>query len=209
MHSKTFDRAVRQYRQDRPSDHRRSSKENLPRTQSDKGTKKLPSTFRSNLEKLASPDKLGSRQSSRRSSHSHSRGNERPLSENAEHNQDKDSYEKPSQSHALESITTPEFSDKMRQRFEALPPLILEEMHLLREQMRYFLVANGHTHGWNQATDETGMRAGKENHVPESLRDLLEEMTKKDGMSDAMKEEIWEDEYARNVSVFYFYLGLY
>ncbi|KAI0036228.1 hypothetical protein K488DRAFT_14494, partial [Vararia minispora EC-137] len=94
--------------------------------------------------------------------------------------------------------TLADVNGQMRQRFEALPPLILEEVHLLRQQMRYFLTANGHAHGWSEAASETGLRHRGEGSVPESLRKLLDEVTQGGAMTERMKDEIWDDEYARN-----------
>ncbi|VDB92444.1 unnamed protein product [Peniophora sp. CBMAI 1063] len=92
-----------------------------------------------------------------------------------------------------------ELTSRLRSRFEALPPSILEEAHTLREQMRYFLTSNGHAHGLDDMAPNT------DDKVPRSLRDVFEEISKDDPddgdadrFGERMKEEIWEDDYTRN-----------
>lgn len=92
-----------------------------------------------------------------------------------------------------------ELTTRLRSQFEALPPSILEEAHTLREQMRYFLTSNGHGHGLDDVAPNT------DDKVPPSLRELLDEISKDDPgdgdqFGERMKDEIWEDDYARNVS---------
>ena len=92
-----------------------------------------------------------------------------------------------------------QLTSRLRSRFEALPPSILEEAHTLREQMRYFLTSNGHAHGLDD------MAPNVDDKVPHSLRELFDEISQ-DAPADGsrfgarMQEEIWEDDYTRNVS---------
>ena len=110
-----------------------------------------------------------------------------------------ESHANPGNPHSSIHRRHAELTTRLRSRFEALPPSILEEAHTLREQMRYFLTSNGHAHGLDDMAPNT------DDKVPRSLRELFDEIsqdTPDDGerFGERMKDEIWEDDYTRNVS---------
>ncbi|KAI0042802.1 hypothetical protein FA95DRAFT_1455564, partial [Auriscalpium vulgare] len=97
----------------------------------------------------------------------------------------------------IASLTSPnEAEDVIRRRFEPLPTLILEEVQKFREHIKYFLVANGHTDG---LSGFAGLNAlpQNDNEVPPSLKALLDDIAEKEGIGERLKEEVWQDKYAR------------
>jgi potassium channel subfamily K len=192
MHSKTFDHAIKQYRNTHSS-----------RNKGRKGASHKIQSDLENIEKLASP-KARKEKPPKSKSHNANNRTAHEKVDGSRHPRWASTGQTPPPSPDAPTLPLPTLSDinnQMRQRFEALPPLILEEVHMLREQLRYFLVANGHAHGWSEAAGETGLRYGhNDGVVPDSLRKLVEEITQGGTMTARMKDEVWDDEYARNVS---------
>ena len=98
--------------------------------------------------------------------------------------------------------TLVEAEDRLRTRIEPLPAIILKEVYRLRDHTRYFLFANGHA-------DVLGLQVGGANAtptpnecaVPENLKQLLDEIAQEEGFEERLKQEVWDDAHARNVSV--------
>ncbi|KAI0316077.1 hypothetical protein OF83DRAFT_1173241 [Amylostereum chailletii] len=173
-HSKTFDTAVRRYRAKIPKRKQRQSR--------GKGNK-LPPALRENLERLAG-----------------------------------ETSQRPPPSLGTSAPRSPEEVEKRaREACEALPALLLEEVHRFREHIRYFLVSNGHADGLSRIPDAReedsrgqgvgGVHLSVEGKVPASLRLLLDEIAGgqavegEEGMGERLKDEVWQDEHARNTLV--------
>ena len=100
------------------------------------------------------------------------------------------------------SQTLAEAEDRLRTRVEPLPAIILKEVYRLRDHTRYFLMANGHA-------EVLGLHMGQanvpstpnESAVPEDLKKLLDEIAQEEGFEERLKQEVWDDAHARNVSL--------
>jgi hypothetical protein len=98
--------------------------------------------------------------------------------------------------------TLAEAEDRLRTRIEPLPAIILKEVYRLRDHTRYFLLTNGHA-------DILGRHVGgvtvtptpNECAAPENLKKLLDEVAQEEGFEERLKQEVWDDAHARNVSV--------
>ncbi|KAI0263046.1 hypothetical protein BC834DRAFT_888846 [Gloeopeniophorella convolvens] len=162
-HSKTFDRAVRKYRQGRRKPHRDNVKNSASR--SGRSPAQLAPALRANLARLSSPEAAAPARAS------------------------------------LPAQTLTEAESRLRSRMEPLPAMILEEVLKLREHTRYFLVANGHADGLSSYADrrgKDGITLPPENVVPEELKKLLDEIAQEEGFGERLKQEVWDDDYARN-----------
>ncbi|KZV76571.1 hypothetical protein PENSPDRAFT_747462 [Peniophora sp. CONT] len=241
-HSKTFDRAIENYRAGRPSHSKGAvpSPESNPGTPSNDMREHIPNQLKKDLDRLAAPEGFVLRrrtavqgdeehekqtqqvsEPNRPAEHSESvehhdfaksqsdNPRRHPSSRSA-HNQphhyptlasalhpQHEAHTRSTDSHSPTHQRHAELTTRLRSRFEALPPSILEEAHTLREQIRYFLTSNGHAHG----LDDTAPT--EDDKVPRSLRDLFDEISKDDPgdgheLGERMKEEIWEDDYSRN-----------
>lgn len=78
--------------------------------------------------------------------------------------------------------------------------MILREVIRLRDHTRYFVMANGHA-------DAMSLQVGGRNSppeeyaVPEDLKHLLDEIAREEGFEERLKQEVWDDAHARNVSL--------
>jgi len=98
-------------------------------------------------------------------------------------------------------VTLAEAEDRLRARIEPLPAMILREVLKMRDHTRYFLVANGHADVMSlQVGGVNAPSALKEQRVPDDLKELLDEIAQEEGFEERLKQEVWEDSHARNVS---------
>ncbi|KAI0056615.1 voltage-gated potassium channel [Artomyces pyxidatus] len=93
----------------------------------------------------------------------------------------------------------------LRERFEPLPMLVLEEVQKLREHVRYFLASHGHagglaTFGVHPEAGSVAVAGAEERtyDVQDSLKALLDEIAQTEGIGERLKEEVWQDDVARN-----------
>jgi hypothetical protein len=78
----------------------------------------------------------------------------------------------------------------------------MKEVFRLRDHTRYFLLANGHA-------DALGVHVGGANvtpapkacAVPDDLKQMLDEIALEEGFEERLKQEVWDDAHARNVSL--------
>lgn len=82
--------------------------------------------------------------------------------------------------------------------------MILREVFRLRDHTRYFLIANGHADALhpNLLPQNTTLPMPMENAVPEGLKRLLDEIAHEEGFEERLKQEVWDDAHARNVSLY-------
>lgn len=79
--------------------------------------------------------------------------------------------------------------------------MILKEVLKFREHTRYFFIASGHADALNPR-DAGGKSGTSFNEVPEELKKLLDEVAQEEGFDERLKQEVWDDEHARNVSLY-------
>jgi potassium channel subfamily K len=165
-HDKSFDRAVRRYRQDPEKATRRNVGKN-GKSRSGKPSSRVVPALQSNLARISS-------------------GKPEP----------------PDFISPQPAQTLSEAEDRLRTRIEPLPAIMLKEVLRLRDHTRYFLLVNGHA-------DALGLKVGKVNAtptpndctVPEDLKELLDEIAQEEGFEERLKQEVWDDAQARNVSL--------
>jgi potassium channel subfamily K, other eukaryote len=165
-HDKSFDRAVRRYRQDQEKVTLRKADENGD-LRSGRSSSQVVPALQANLARISSggpvPSDLVPPQPTR---------------------------------------TLAEAEDRLRTRIEPLPAIILKEVYRLRDHTRYFLLTNGHA-------DVLGRQVGgasltprpDECAAPENLKQLLDEVAQEEGFEERLKQEVWDNPHARNVSV--------
>ena len=101
-------------------------------------------------------------------------------------------------------LTLEEADACLRERIEPLPTMILKEVVKFRENTRYFFIAGGHADALSLPSDpreKSGISFPQENVVPEELKKLLDEVAQEEGFDERLKQEVWDDEHARNVSL--------
>jgi len=90
----------------------------------------------------------------------------------------------------------------IRAQIEPFPSMIIDQMKKIHEDLRFFLISNGHA-------DELGpfeissdrQPASQRLQPPHSLRRILDEVTEQETIGERMKAEIWADNHSRNVGV--------
>lgn len=100
-------------------------------------------------------------------------------------------------------LTLAEANECLRARMEPLPAMVLKEVHKLREHTRYFFIASGRADALSLPADpqvKGVVSFPQENTVPEGLKKLLDEIGQEEGFDERLKQEVWDDEHARNVS---------
>ena len=99
--------------------------------------------------------------------------------------------------------TLEEAESRLRARIEPLPAMILKEVLRLRDHTRYFVMANGHADAMSVqvGAGANASPARQEYAVPEDLKELLDEVAHEEGFEERMKQEVWDDAHARNVSL--------
>ena len=131
---------------------------------------------------------------------------ERPLSEILQSNLAKISSsqrERPL-STSQHGLTLTEADACLHAQIEPLPAMILKEVAKFREHTRYFFIASGHADALSLPADpqeKSGISFPGENVVPEELKRLLDEVAQEEGFDERLKQEVWDDEHARNVSL--------
>jgi hypothetical protein len=78
--------------------------------------------------------------------------------------------------------------------------MILREVLRLRDHTRYFVVANGHADAMSLQVGGRTNSPAEEYAVPEDLKDLLDEIAREERFEERLKQEVWDDAHARNVS---------
>jgi hypothetical protein len=128
---------------------------------------------------------------------------DRPLSEVLQANYAKiSSSQRPCLPASQPSLTLAEADACLRARVEPLPAMILKEVIKFREHTRYFFIASGHADALNPLDPgKSGISFPQENIVPEELKNLLDEVAQEEGFDERLKQEVWDDEHARNVSL--------
>jgi len=105
----------------------------------------------------------------------------------------------PSYSPAVQPARTlAEAESRLRSRMEPLPAMILKEVLRLRDHTRYFLVSNGHGDALGLALDTRGKDILNQHAAPEDLKHLLDEIAQEEGFEERLKQEMWDDQHARN-----------
>ncbi|TFY70758.1 hypothetical protein EVG20_g2255 [Dentipellis fragilis] len=161
LHNKTFDSAVKRFRQ-----HRRGNSEQTPKVGTTKPPKP-PSPVENLAEKKAAT-----------------------LCASG-----------PTESSAL---TLEEAEKRLNERYEPLPTLILEIVNRFRRHMQYFALTNGHStaalHAFGRPPQdgEYSIPPPVEIGPPEELKKLLDEIATEEGIPARLKDEVWQDERARN-----------
>jgi len=80
--------------------------------------------------------------------------------------------------------------------------MILKEVVKFRESTRFFFIAGGHGDALSQLPDPQGASSPKQkSEVPEELKKLVDEIAQEEGFDERLKQEVWDDEHARNVSL--------
>lgn len=80
--------------------------------------------------------------------------------------------------------------------------MIMKEVFKLRDHTRYFLLANGHADAMGpHVSGATVAPTPKEYGVPDDLKQLLDEIAHEEGFEERLKQEVWDDAHARNVSL--------
>jgi hypothetical protein len=126
---------------------------------------------------------------------------DRPLSEVLQANYAKiSSTQRPCLPISQPSLTLAEADACLRARMEPLPAMILKEVLKFREHTRYFFIASGHADVLSPLDPggKSGISFPKENEVPEELKKLLDEVAQEEGFDERLKQEVWDDEHARN-----------
>ena len=160
-HDKSFDRAVRRYRQGQVGGTRKS----------DKARKRRSSVVVPALQ--ANLARVSSREPGQ-------------------------SYCAPKRAQTLDEAET-----RLRARIEPLPEMILKEVLRLRDHTRYFVMANGHADAMSVQVGgaATPPPVSQDFAVPEGLKELLDEVAHEEGFEERLKQEVWDDAHARNVSL--------
>ena len=96
--------------------------------------------------------------------------------------------------------TLVEAETRLRARIEPLPAMILKEVFKLRDHTRFFLLANGHADALG-ASGSNVTPTLKDCRVPDDLKQLLDEVAQEEGFEERLKQEVWDDTHARNVSL--------
>jgi potassium channel subfamily K len=96
--------------------------------------------------------------------------------------------------------TLVEAETRLRARIEPLPGMILKEVLRLRNHTRYFLLANGHGDAL-QAGGADVTPTPRACDVPDGLKQLLDDVAQEEGFGERLKQEVWDDAHARNVSL--------
>ena len=79
--------------------------------------------------------------------------------------------------------------------------MILKEVIRLRDHTRYFVMANGHADAMSaQVGGGATSPPPQEFGVPDGLKELLDEIAHEEGFEERLKQEVWDDAHARNVS---------
>jgi hypothetical protein len=87
--------------------------------------------------------------------------------------------------------------------------MIKREVLRLRDHTRYFLIANGHANALSLPADSWGSHTlSRENAVPKELKELLDDVVRVEQLEERLKHEVWDDDHARNVSFFFFQVGV-
>jgi len=98
--------------------------------------------------------------------------------------------------------TLAEAEDRLRTRIEPLPAIILKEVYRLRDHTRYFLLTNGHADVLGRQVSGVNVTpTPNECAAPENLKQLLDEVAQEEGFEERLKQEVWDNAHARNVSV--------
>jgi hypothetical protein len=129
---------------------------------------------------------------------------ERPLSEILQGNLAKISRRERPLSTSQPGLTLTEADECLRARIEPLPAMILKEVVKFREHTRYFFIASGHADALSlpaEPQEKSGISFPGENAVPEELKRLLDEVAREEGFDERLKQEVWDDEHARSVSL--------
>jgi hypothetical protein len=104
------------------------------------------------------------------------------------------------------ALTLTEVESRLRARLEPLPEIMVKEVLRLRDHTRYFLIANGHADALSLPVDpqrKDVLTLPKDNSVPEELKQLLDEIAREESLDERLKQEVWDDVHARNVSFFF------
>ncbi|KAA1478158.1 voltage-gated potassium channel [Dentipellis sp. KUC8613] len=102
------------------------------------------------------------------------------------------------------SLTLEEAEKRLNERYEPLPTLILEIVNRFRRHIQYFALVNGHSTaalhalGRPPQDGEEFVPPQAEMGPPEELKKLLDEIAREEGISERLKDEVWQDEHARN-----------
>ena len=101
------------------------------------------------------------------------------------------------------ALTLDEAECRLRSRIEPLPEMILKEVIRLRDHTRYFVMANGHADAMSAQVGGGGTTSPppQEFGVPDGLKELLDEIAHEEGFEERLKQEVWDDAHARNVSL--------
>jgi len=161
-HDKSFDRAVRRYRQGQEKAKRKSSSDKLRKRRSSV----VVPALQANLARVSSRE--------------------------------------PGQSYCApkRAQTLDEAESRLRSRIEPLPEMILKEVLRLRDHTRYFVMANGHADAMSvQVGAGAATPPPQEYAVPDGLKELLDEVAHEEGFEERLKQEVWDDAHARNVSL--------
>jgi len=98
--------------------------------------------------------------------------------------------------------TLGEAEARLRARIEPLPAMIMKEVFKLRDHTRYFLLANGHADAMGAHVSGANVTpTPKACAVPDDLKQLLDEVAHEEGFEERLKQEVWDDAHARNVSL--------
>ena len=98
--------------------------------------------------------------------------------------------------------TLAEAESRLLSRMAPLPTMIMEEVLRLRDHTRYFLISNGHGDALGLPLDTRGKDVLNQYAVPEDLKKLLDEIAQEEGLEERLKQEVWDNQHARNVSVY-------
>ncbi len=130
---------------------------------------------------------------------------ERPLSQILQANLAKLSSSQPARLLSPQpGLTRDEADECLRARIESLPAIVLKEVLKFRENTRFFFIASGHADALCLPPDprgKSGVSFPQENAVPEDLKKLLDEIAQEEGFDERLKQEAWDDEHVRNVSL--------
>jgi hypothetical protein len=145
----------------------------------------------------------GQNQSSWRDANKYAKRGDRRVSEVLQANFAKiSSSQRPCLPTSQPSLTLSEADACLRARMEPLPAMILKEVIKFREHTRYFFIASGHADVLSPLDPRgKGGISFQENEVPEELKKLLDEVAQEEGFDERLKQEVWDDEHARNVSL--------
>lgn len=79
--------------------------------------------------------------------------------------------------------------------------MILKEVIRLRDHTRYFVMANGHADAMSVQVGGRTSAPSEEFAVPKGLEEMLDEVAREEGFEERLKQEVWDDAHARNVSL--------